>query len=45
MYYINSNIVCLYTVTSYGHTTVVAYVSVWYVVTLHVREMLTFSTH
>lgn len=37
--------VCLCTVSSYGHTTIVAYVCVWYVVTLHVREMLTFSTH
>lgn len=41
----HSNILsfCLY--TSYGHTTIVAYVCVWFVVTLHVREMLTFSTH
>lgn len=36
---------CLYTVSSYGRATIVAYVCVWYVVTLHVREMLTFSTH
>lgn len=44
---IHSNILslCLYTVSSYGHTIIVAYVCVWYVVTLHVREMLTFSTH
>lgn len=29
--------VCLCTVSSYEHTTIVAYVCVWYVVTLHVK--------
>ena len=42
---IHSNIFvfCLYTVNRYGHTTIVAYVCVWFVVTLHVRGRLTFS--
>lgn len=42
---IHSNICLLYTVSSHWHRIIVAYVFVWYVVTLQIREMLTFSSY
>lgn len=45
MYTLNILSFGLYNVNSSGHTIIVAYVCVWFVVTLHVRDMLTFSTH